>query len=103
MLFDVPLRPQSRSRSFELSSCPCICLPPQRSIEIMDSPQVQLSGSKDTGSNAVSNTNTDEVEMGAQAQAEAEPTMEDETLPDAQPAPEPPTPAKKSAGFKFLE
>lgn len=38
-----------------------------------------------------------------QAQAEAEQTMEDETLLDAQPGPEPPTPAKKSAGFKFLE
>lgn len=83
----------------------------------MDSPQVQLSGSKDPDSSV--NSNTNEVEMeGTQdsandsmnpestalaGQTEATTAMEDGTLPDAQPDPEPTTPAKKSAGFKFLE
>lgn len=77
----------------------------------MDSPQVQLSGPKDSESNVNSNTNANEVEMGGtqdppndsvnpESTASA---MEDDTLPDAQPDPEPPTPAKKSAGFEFLE
>jgi hypothetical protein len=85
----------------------------------MDSPQVQLSGSKDPDSNVNSNTNANnEVEMGGtqdppndsnpestapREQTEAATAMEDDTLPDAQPNPEPPTPAKKSAGFKLLE
>lgn len=84
----------------------------------MDSPQVQLSGSKDADS-VNSNNNANEVEMGGtqdtandsvnpestapREQTEAAPAMEDDTLPDAQPDPEPPTPAKKSASFKFLE
>jgi hypothetical protein len=88
----------------------------------MDQPQVQISGPEKPDSNA--NMTSIEVEMdGIQdtvndtmndtanpdsiaplEQSKATPAApEGATLPDAQPDIEPLTPAKKNAGFKFLE
>lgn len=84
----------------------------------MDPPQVQVPGSENPDSqDADPNSNSTEVEMGGTQETtndtvNLKPTgstkqsaaaPEDAILPDAQPEPEPPTPAKKNAGFKFLE
>lgn len=55
---------------------------------------------------ATANHNSTEVEMGGTQdtnQAEIEPAQQDATLPNVQPQPEPPAPAKKNSVFNFLE
>ncbi|KAJ5286922.1 hypothetical protein N7478_002608 [Penicillium angulare] len=84
----------------------------------MDPPQVQLPGSDRTDaqrqaqneSNSTQNTsNSVEIDMGGTQETATQnvTATEDATLPDAQPeaeaAPEPPTPAKKLVAPSFLK
>lgn len=73
-------------------------------------PQVRVPGetpeSTQPEPNATANHNSTEVEMGGTQdtnQAEIEPAQQDATLPNVQPQPEPPAPAKKNSVFNFLE
>jgi hypothetical protein len=78
-------------------------------------PKVEVSGTHKSDAQNTANNPSNEVEMGGTQEAantQSEPAEkpdqtvaagEDIILVDAQPDPEPPNPAKKSAVFKFLE
>jgi hypothetical protein len=70
-----------------------------------DTPKVEVPGTDKPDVQIVQNIANDasnEVEM-AEISDQPATAMEDIILIDAQTEPEPPTPAKKSAAFKFLE
>lgn len=80
-----------------------------------DTPTVEVSGTPKPDAQNTANNASNEVEMGGtqetphpQSEVSEKPEQtatatEDIVLTDAQNEPEPPTPAKKSGGFKFLE
>lgn len=80
-----------------------------------DTPKVEVPGTDKPDVQNIANDASNEVEMGGTQETpnpQSEPAetsdqpataTEDIILIDAQTEPEPPTPAKKSAAFKFLE